>query len=66
MILERNTFKTLLTSFTSEEIFDKKVEILLSYELKSLTNPQIQKILDTLNDEETKKLVKAIHKKLEE
>ena len=66
MILERNTFKTLLTSFTSEEIFDKKVEILLSYELKSLTNPQIQKILDTLNDEETKKFVKAIHKKLEE
>lgn len=64
--MERNTFKTLLTSFTSEENFDKKVEILLSYELKSLTNPQIQKILDTLNEEETKKLIKAINKKSEE
>lgn len=64
--MERNTFKTLLTSFTSEEIFDKKVEILLSYELKSLTNPQIQKILDTLNEDDTKKLIKSISKKLEE
>lgn len=57
-------FKSLLTSFSSEECFDKKIELLLSYDLRKLTNPQIQKILDTLDEAETKKLLKAISKKV--
>lgn len=61
--MDVKTFKSLMTSFSSEECFDKKVELLLSYDLRKLTNPQIQKILDTLNEAEIKKLLKAISKK---
>lgn len=61
--MERNLFKTLLTTFVAESCFDKKVELLLTYDLKNLTNPQIQKILDTLDEADTKKLITAISKK---
>lgn len=61
--MERNLFKNLLTKFTDEKDLDKKVELLLSYELSSLTKPQIQKIIDTLEESEIKKFMNAISKK---
>lgn len=64
--MEIKLFKSLLDTFSAEECFDKKVELLLSYELKTLTNTQIQKILDTLDEAETKKLINAISKKVGE
>lgn len=64
--MEIKLFKSLLDKFSAEECFDKKVEVLLSYELKTLTNTQIQKILDTLDEAETKKLINAISKKVGE
>lgn len=65
-MMEIKLFKSLLDTFSAEECFDKKVELLLSYELKTLTNTQIQKILDTLDEAETKKLINAISKKVGE
>lgn len=64
--MEIKLFKSLLESFSSETCFDKKIELLLSYELNTLTNVQIQKILDTLDEAETKKLINAISKKVGE
>ena len=64
--MEVKLFKSLLDSFSAEICFDKKVELLLSYDLKTLTNVQIQKILDTLDEAETKKLINAISKKVGE
>lgn len=64
--MEVKLFKSLLGAFSAEECFDKKVDLLLSYDLKKLTNPQIQKILDTLDEAETKKLISAISKKVGE
>jgi len=64
--MEIKLFKSLLESFSAEMCFDKKIELLLSYELNTLTNVQIQKILDTLDEAETKKLINAISKKVGE
>lgn len=64
--MEIKLFKSLLESFSAETCFDKKIELLLSYELNTLTNVQIQKILDTLDEAETKKLINAISKKVGE
>lgn len=61
--MERNLFKSLLTKFADEKDLDKKVDLLLSYELSSLTKPQIQKIIDTLEESEIKKFMNAISKK---
>ena len=64
--MERNLFKGLIATFEAEKCFDKKVELLLSYDLKSLTNPQIQKLLDTLSESDAKKFINAISKKIGE
>lgn len=61
--MDRITFKNLLTGFEQEKDVDSKVEYLLKYELASLTKPQIQKILDTLDEADTKKLISSISKR---
>lgn len=61
--MDRITFKQLLNGFEQEKNIDSKVDYLLKYELASLTKPQIQKILDTLDEPDTKKLISAISKR---
>lgn len=61
--MERNLFKGLLAKFADEQDLNKKVDLLLTYELSSLTKPQIQKIIDTLEENEVKKFMAAISKK---
>ena len=58
--MERNLFKGLLAKFADEQDLNKKVDLLLTYELSSLTKPQIQKIIDTLEENEVKKFMAAI------
>lgn len=61
--MDRLKFKQLLNDFEVEKNIESKVDVLLNYELSSLTKPQIQKILDTLDESETKKLISTISKK---
>lgn len=61
--MDRNTFKQLLNGFEKEANIDNKVDYLLTYELSSLTKPQIQKLLDTLDEPNTKKLISEISKR---
>lgn len=61
--MDRNTFKQLLTGFEQEKNIDSKVDYLLKYELASLTKPQIQRLLDTLDEANTKKLISEISKR---
>lgn len=64
--MDKTTFNSLLTDFVAAESGQNKVNILLQHDLKTLTNPQIEKLLSQLNEQEIKKVIQAITKKLEE
>ena len=63
--MERTLFSKLLQEFVACCDINSKVELLLKYDLKTLTNTQIEKILNELDEASTKKFVAAISKKLE-
>ncbi|MGU8834094.1 hypothetical protein ACSW8S_18215 (plasmid) [Clostridium perfringens] len=64
--MNRNIFKPLLDKFISDDTIENKVEFLLQHDLRQLTNPQIEKLLNCLNEADTKKLISVISKKIEE
>ena len=64
--MERNVFKELTERFSQEADFDKKVELILDYKYNTLTNPQIQKLLDTLKEADVPRFIQALNKKIGE
>lgn len=61
--MDRNTFKELCEKFYNESE-KNRVDLLLQYDLKTLSNSQIERLLEPLSEEETKVLIKTISKKL--
>lgn len=53
----------LLDKFKEENNLDKKIDILQEYDLSSLSNKQIDKILSTLSDKEMKLFISLLDKK---
>lgn len=62
--MDRNMFKELCEKFTGCTSPTDKVELLLTYDLKTLSNSQIDRLLLPLSEEEAKYLIRAISKKL--
>lgn len=62
--MDRNTFKELSDKFNGCTDANGKVEVLLGYDLKTLSNSQIDRLLAPLSEEDAMFLVKAISKKL--
>lgn len=63
--MKRDTFKKLQDEFTATSNPENRVQILISYELKTLTNSQIDKLLKGLNETETKQLIEAINEAID-
>lgn len=59
--MERNLFKELLENFKKEESGEKKAKILLNYDLKTLTNSQIERLLSSMDESDIKKLINSIN-----
>lgn len=59
--MERNLFKELLENFKKEESGEKKAELLLNYDLKTLTNSQIERLLSSMDESDIKKLINSIN-----
>lgn len=64
--MERSIFKDLLVKFSEEKDINLKTDILLKYELSTLTMPQIQKIIDTLDVANVRKFIDVISKRVGE
>lgn len=64
--MNRATFKTLVDTFSTDISVEEKVDFLLKHDLKSLSNPQIEKLLNTLDIENTKKLINTISNKIKQ
>lgn len=62
--MDKTTFKGLCEKFTECKNPTDKVELLLTYDLKTLSNSQIDRLLLPLSEEETKYLIRAISKKI--
>lgn len=59
--MERNLFKELLENFKKEESGEKKAKLLLNYDLKTLTNSQIERLLSSMDESDIKKLINSIN-----
>lgn len=59
--MERNEFSKLLEEFESKQNYKDKVDTILKYNYKKLTNPQIDKLLNTMpKQEDIKKFMRAL------